>query len=311
MGLIRKEDLHESLLNSLNNPNLLINGDFRFWRRGNNFTTSNSYIYTADRWMINDGTVNKCDFGIKIQRSDNSKEVNFQQFVEDIQILKGKTLTLSWESKINKSMDIKCFIFSFTSDNIPVELVDKIETYDSSLNIQKHSITFKIPEDLNTTCSNLCIRLIRTTSEAELSIELGNIKLEIGDHPTEFVPRPYGEELTLCQRYFKIIDNNIAIPLAYYYDLNDKRIFDFYLSLSTPLRINPTVKTDVGTNVMMKDLLNDKKVNVDSITILGVASFRNTASYLNIRTSIPLDTNVKIVTLFPSGGNAYLDAEIY
>ena len=29
MGLIRKEDIHDSLLNLLNNPNLLINGDFK------------------------------------------------------------------------------------------------------------------------------------------------------------------------------------------------------------------------------------------------------------------------------------------
>lgn len=312
MGLLRKEDMHESFWKEgISNPNLLINGDFQVWQRGTSFTTNNSYIYTADRWMINDGSVNKSDFGIKIQRNDNSKEVNFQQIVEHIQKLKGKTLTLSWESKINKNMNIRYLIFSFTSDNTPVGLVDKIETYDSSLYIQKHSITFEIPEDLNTTCSNLYIRLIRTTSEAELSIELGNIKLEIGNKPTAFCPRLYAEELALCQRYFKIMENGVAIPLVFYYDLNEKRILDFYLSLSTPLRINPTFKKDEGTRISIKDLLNDKNLNVDSITLSAVTRFENTASYLNIRTSIPLDTNVKFVSLFPSGGNAYLDAEIY
>ena len=40
MGLIRKEDLHESLLNSLSNPNLLINGDFQVWQRGTSFNLS-------------------------------------------------------------------------------------------------------------------------------------------------------------------------------------------------------------------------------------------------------------------------------
>lgn len=55
MGLIRKEDLHESLLNSLINPNLLINGDFQVWQRGENFifnSTNNSNVYTADRWRL-------------------------------------------------------------------------------------------------------------------------------------------------------------------------------------------------------------------------------------------------------------------
>ena len=148
---------------------------------------------------------------ISNSKSDNSKEVNFQQIVEDIKKLKGKTLTLSWESKINKNMTISCLIYSFTSDNNPIKFADINETYDSSLNIQKHSLTFEIPEDLNPTCSDLRIRIIRRTSEAELSVELRNVKLEIGDHPTEFVPRLYGEELALCQRYYEYIQRCIGI----------------------------------------------------------------------------------------------------
>lgn len=48
MGLIRKEDIHESLLNSLSNPNLLINGDFKInQRRQSSYTNG----YTVDRWI--------------------------------------------------------------------------------------------------------------------------------------------------------------------------------------------------------------------------------------------------------------------
>ena len=227
-----------SNISQLSNPNLLINGDFQVWQRGNNFKTNSRSIYTADRWMIDDGIVNNCDFGIKIQRSDNSKEVNFQQIVEDIKKLKGKTLTLSWESKINKNMTISCLIYSFTSDNNPIEFADINETYDSSLNIQKHSLTFEIPEDLNPTCSDLRIRIIRRTSEAELSVELRNVKLEIGDHPTEFVPRLYGEELALCQRYYcraKISQNLIAS--------DDKQIMT-NINIPKTMRINPTATYD-------------------------------------------------------------------
>ena len=36
MGLIRKEDIHDSFWqNGVSNPNILINGDFQIWQRGN------------------------------------------------------------------------------------------------------------------------------------------------------------------------------------------------------------------------------------------------------------------------------------
>ena len=68
MGLIRKEDLHESLLNSLSNTNLLINGDFRINQR-NKQTYTENWKYTVDRWLISsyaDTQLDVLDNGVRM-----------------------------------------------------------------------------------------------------------------------------------------------------------------------------------------------------------------------------------------------------
>ena len=46
-------------------------------------------------------------------------------------------------------------------------------------------------------------QIVTSSSNTRQFYPQGNIKLEIGDHPTNFVPRPYGEELSLCKRYYQ------------------------------------------------------------------------------------------------------------
>ena len=322
MGLLRKEDMHESFWKEgISNPNLLINGDFQVWQRGTSFnydSMNNFNIYTADRWrLIQGGTGSTAKVKKTSEIEENTLTITeftkpsgiemalSQKLDYPLQKEDGKnyTLSVSYSSNLNAKLCIREYDTDSVIASIPMP---------SSSNIKTVSLTFdssKLSKKNNRV--EIYVRFSSEEIYDNLTINLSNIKLEIGDHPTEFVPRLYGEELVLCQRYFKIMENGVAIPLAFYYDLNEKRILDFYLTLSTPLRIDPTLKTDEGTKIAIKDLLNNKNVNVDSITLSCVTRFENTASYLNIRTSIPLDTNVKFVSLYPNSGNVYLDAEIY
>lgn len=87
-----------SKLAQLTNPNLLINGDFKIWQRGNIFNLDpNLWLYTADRWSFTGGIgsqVTKVANGIKV---DVVSYTNFRYLFEnnDYEKLQGKTVTLS------------------------------------------------------------------------------------------------------------------------------------------------------------------------------------------------------------------------
>lgn len=177
------------------NPNLLLNGDFRINQRGKTSYTSDAIAYTVDRWKTNVSnkdittTITPKASGINISYTGGSSGHSvFMQELEpaDISLLKGKTLTLSYKvCQLSNSCRIRVVAGSNT-----VILTESIN--DSGV----FSQTFVCPE----TATGLSVRII--SNSPENSVDLEYIKLELGSNPTTFTPRPYAEELALCQRYF-------------------------------------------------------------------------------------------------------------
>lgn len=198
----RIKEYVDGQIKDYSNPNLLINGDFQVWNNGESFVVSNKYIDIADKWVVNDGTINKTTLNgksaIKITKSANDKEINLQQYVENIHSLKGNTLTVSWKSHTDTDTDITLLMFSYKSDNSVETFYTGVEKYTSGL-IEKHKVTFKIPDTIDDTCETLCIRILRRSSAtSEHNIIVSNVKLEIGEQVTPFVPKKYSEELLAC-----------------------------------------------------------------------------------------------------------------
>lgn len=67
---------------------------------------------------------------------------------------------------------------------------------------------------------------------------LTGIQMEVGDNPSDFEHRTYGEELSLCQRYYWRITETGA-PSYLRADGSNNR--DVYLTFPTSMRANPTV----------------------------------------------------------------------
>lgn len=152
---------------ALSNPNLLINGGFAVWQRGESFTIPRTGYgagkYTADRWRVwanadstgGNITVTRADDGMHIE-ADGAGFATYRFEEAEVKKLSGKTVTLS------QSVDgvVSSAVRSFPTTGI--------------LNVA-------LP----------------------VSGTINWIKLELGEEATPFVPRSYGEELLACMRYYQ------------------------------------------------------------------------------------------------------------
>ncbi len=165
----------EEKVSTLSNPNLLINGGFTVWQRGESFTIPRTGYgtggYTADRWRVwanadstgGNITVTKADDGMHIE-ADGAGFATYRFEEAEVKKLSGKTVTLS------QSVDgvVSSAVRSFPTTGI--------------LNV-----TLPVSGTINW------------------------IKLELGEEATPYVPKGYGEELLACMRYYQVT-GNIFLP---------------------------------------------------------------------------------------------------
>lgn len=188
-------------VNQLSNPNLLINGDFRVWQRGTSFENVGK-AYTADRWLYygsDKSSVVKEGASLKIVPDFTSGIINFSQSIEKVESLRNKTVTLSFESRASESITLTCFIgvgtdFDNATDKIGKQIVIGTDVKKS------YNVSFDLPTWSNDGDKKIVIGF-RFSSVP--SIWFNWVKLELGDKATPFSPRPYAEELAMCQRYYE------------------------------------------------------------------------------------------------------------
>lgn len=277
------------------NQNLLINGGFNINQRGKtNYTNG----YTVDRWLLGSDTnaqLDVLDNGVRITVKSLGTWTNFSTKLDcsDFKHLVGKTLTLSfklltpttkvkqiWSVCKNEENEHIYFTYGLINDNNfykdgPISIISKTFTIDQIY-------------------SNGYIEFgIQVTENSGDSIEIEWAKLEIGDHPTQFVPRSYGEELDLCKRYYQKIDFR-----GRNFGANELVIYQNY---PVEMRINPNCKIGVGNEDGKID-----KYGVGSLELGNYSAICSNTSILNLRTD-----NVVFQDNYIYRGMAKLDAEIY
>ena len=151
---------------TLSNPNLLINGGFAVWQRGESFTVGTSRIYTADRWYCvkltggaESATVSRTEDGMLV--SGATVSVAYMLEPQDVALLQGKQLTLS--------IGVKNSDGSMKYITRPVEVTGAMVSLGGF-----------------TAGQTVCWA-----------------KLEMGEEATPYVPTSYGEELLACMRYYQ------------------------------------------------------------------------------------------------------------
>lgn len=148
------------------NPNLLINGGFTVWQRGESFTVGTSRIYTADRWYCvklaggaESATVSRTEDGMLV--SGATVSIAYMLEPQDVALLQGKQLTLS--------IGVKNSDGSMKYITRPAEVTGAMVSLGGF-----------------TAGQTVCWA-----------------KLEMGEEATPFVPKSYGEELLACMRYYQ------------------------------------------------------------------------------------------------------------
>ena len=278
-------------VSKLSNPNLLINGDFQVWQRGATFEGGESggaKKYIADRWFVYNAIGNwkatRSNDSIKIS-PDATKDwhCNICQILEDEDTisLRGKTVTFS----VNISYQ--------NAKVLQLVIADGETTY--GLKDVTEGLNF-----ITVTLPNVAFQKLRfeinfkaLSSDKTNDLYIGKCKLEIGDKVTPFITRPYGEELTLCQRYYQ---THVASGVA-----NTPRVLGINSRYPTTMRVNPTV------------ILNNVSIHEHGAGGIGAGSDVNGYSALIDRVDY-IGTNDK--ETFTQGktyniNGLCLDAEIY
>jgi hypothetical protein len=181
------------------NPNLLINGDFQVWQRGDTLISTG---YTADRWYAyyyGGQTVSKIDntspapvrYAARIFRTSTADFILLNQPIEAYDTLGGYPCTLSFWAKgyggysglLTVLIGGSTLELTITSTWARYEL--HVDSFVEGTNIGSKGI------------------VLQRSVLAGQGIEIAAVKFELGSVATPFIPRPYAEELALCRRYYQ------------------------------------------------------------------------------------------------------------
>jgi len=202
-------------LGVLTGENLIINGDFRVNQRDAvSGATVGSGAYFLDRWFnASGGSTGSISFygrenlvTVAITASTALRVIS--QIIERVNA-PGGDYVLSWEGTAGGR------VYQDGTTPPPFSLDPMVFASDGS--------------------GNLVVEFSNLPAEAPVTVT--NVKLERGTVPTPFVPRLYGDELALCQRYYIRFNGGGLLTVAAW------RSTDFWGVLALPgfMRANPTL----------------------------------------------------------------------
>ncbi|MCP4102528.1 MAG: hypothetical protein GY750_14080 [Lentisphaerae bacterium] len=188
-------DVHRS------NPNLLINGGFQVWQRGESFINVVTNTYTADRWVFNDNNTTSRANITKNEQSNlifeiaNSGSAVLSVLDQRIDILgKKQSSQFTFSTMLKKSSGTSGSLTMY--DEIGAPFVS--ESISDSDEFQTISITGTLPENKSTVN---CRFQINNPQNGQ-SLEIVWAKLEVGNIATPFEYSNYTTEALKCHRYY-------------------------------------------------------------------------------------------------------------
>lgn len=194
--------------------NRVINGDFSVWQRGTSFSGA-SNVYTADRWMAAGATgqsitrhadhpfAGSGGYCIQVVNTASSQWIYQKIEAANTRDLVGQTVTLSCWVKVvslggsGARIDLQ---HATALDNFAGTTDIGTSSFTTSASWVRLSVTVVIPAG---GANGLQVRVITAGGAGgAATVRVSGVQLEVGAASTPAEVRPYGLELTLCQRYF-------------------------------------------------------------------------------------------------------------
>ncbi len=233
------------------NPNLLINGGFDIWQRATTQSTSgygsddrwnNSFNgggMTAQRGAFDVGQTDVPDGGEYLayfSASGQSLATHYGikiQYIEDLSLLAGKTVTLSFYALADASRNMSVEAIQVFGAGGSAEVDGDNHKIALTTGWVYHEMTFDIPSITGKTvgAGNATAIVFWASAGSNYNartdslginngtIGLSRVKLEVGSVATPFIRRPKAEELALCQRYYatgQLTGDNVAVYASGY-----------------------------------------------------------------------------------------------
>lgn len=215
--------------------NAIINGNFDIWQRGTSFQNINGLTFIADRFSafaVAPGTVMSVSrrqfaagqtevpgnptYYANINISASSPEPGgFNVVIEDVRTFAGQTVTLSFYARSSDNPVVTTECIQHFGIGGSADVWFTVGSVYLTPNWRQIAFTVSIPNISGKTVgdgSSLAFQLLRI--HGVCSIDIAQVQLNVGDKPLPFAPRPYAEELALCQRYFISLRGSSQDPWA-------------------------------------------------------------------------------------------------
>ena len=241
---------------------------WNFYNAGTSSRTVEQTITTdADRPYFNTSKI-LCTTLTTLDSTTSGRGIRHIQPIEDVTKLAGKTVTYSFWARSTNNMDIEVTNQQvFGTGGAPSStIVVNARRFSLTPQWTKFTETVSIPSTIgktlgtngvNTSCTNFKFHLMADsvtaasegltgtlTPTAGTLVFFAQVQLEEGSVATPFENRPYGLELSLCQRYY-----TSKIRFGLYNNAPDTRIIGGSVTFNTPMRITPTMGLVVGVAV--------------------------------------------------------------
>jgi hypothetical protein len=242
--------------------NNLLNGDFSIWQRGTSFTgTSNSNVFTADRWIVQSQGVNSSvskqvlsggeiagydsESYIRISNaSAGSANTLFIQRIEDVRSMAGQNVTVSFWAKASTATTIYVRSDQDFGSGGSSRVANGGSGVSVSTTWQRRSATFALSSISGKTIgpSSYLDFFIYWANTSAQTVDLWGIQIELGSQATPFHTATPNQqtELAACQRYYYRTSGTTYTPLTVGGYTQSTTDLAWWVPLPVSMRVAPT-----------------------------------------------------------------------
>jgi len=205
-GSVAKTDFN-NLVTVLKNEdmiqNILINGGFEIWQRGNSFTGADKY--TADMWYMGGG-----GSGYTITRESS----NLHSGIYSLKVVCTSNLTIkqpieNYKEFQGKTVSFSCWVKSSVASKIYLKIDDGVGNTLSATNATTGWERLTVTRTINASASKFEIYLMVYSS---VTVYFDDAILIMGSEAIDFKPRNPGFEQSLCERWYEKGTYRSGIP---------------------------------------------------------------------------------------------------